>query len=218
MDANKILKQINSLTEDLIMVGLSNDQNFPHLTKGEKGIKKVSIGNLGTTLFLKDVSYKDIYNEMLRKKAYNIKMIDGALLLMEYTFKNREIIHHRLSFFPSPDLLEYQSNEEVYFEDDIYLDVLDKQVVTVPLRFDYEKDKANPVEHPVSHLTIGQYSNCRIPVSSALPPSQFVDFIIRNFYHTAYNKYCEKIRKYANEFPRTLFNEEEEIMYVSVPS
>lgn len=218
MDANKILKQINSLTEDLIMVGLSNDQNFPRLIKGEKGIKKVSIGNLGTTLFLKDVSYKDIYNEMLRKKAYNIKMIDGALLLMEYTFKNREIIHHRLSFFPSPDLLEYQSNEEIYFEDDIYLDVLDKQVVTVPLRFDYEKDKAKPVEHPVSHLTIGQYSNCRIPVSSALPPSQFVDFIIRNFYHTAYNKYCEKIRMYANEFPRTLFDEEEKMMYVSVPS
>lgn len=218
MDANKILKQINSLTEDLIMVGLSNDQNFPRLIKGEKGIKKVSIGSLGTTLFLKDVSYKDIYEEMSRKKAYNIKMIDGALLLMEYTFKNREIIHHRLSFFPSPDLLEYQSNEELYFEDDIYLDVLDKQVVTVPLRFDYEKDKANPVEHPVSHLTIGQYSNCRIPVSSALPPSQFVDFIIRNFYHTAYNKYCEKIRMYANEFPRTLFNEEEKMMYVSVPS
>ena len=218
MEANKILKQINSLTEDLIRVGLSNDQNFPRLIKDKKGIEKVSIGNLGTTLFLKDVSYKDIYDEMSRKKAYNIKMIDGALLLMEYTFKDREIIHHRLSFFPSPDLLEYQMNEEIYFEDDIYLDVLDKQVVTVPLRFDYEKEQAKPIEHPVSHLTIGQYSNCRIPVSSALPPSQFVNFVIRNFYHTAYNKYCEQIRMYTNDFPRTLFDEEEKMMYVSVPS
>lgn len=80
---------------------------------------------------------------------------------MEYTSNKRELVHHRLCFFPSPDLLEYQSHEELYLEDDIYLDILSKQVVTVPLRFDFENDsdKVCPIEHPISHLTIGQYSN-----------------------------------------------------------
>ena len=74
---------------------------------------------------------------MRKRRLFNFKMIDGALVLMEYTFNKRELIHHRLCFFPSPDLLEYQSHEELYLEDDIYLDILSKQVVTVPLRFDF---------------------------------------------------------------------------------
>lgn len=216
-DASKILLQINSLTKDLINTGLCDDQNFPHIVNLGKNMKRVCIGDLGTTMFLKNVSYRDIYYEMLKKRAFNFKMLDGALVLLEYSFRGKEMIHHRLSFFPSPDLLEYQSNEEIYLEDNIYLDILNKQVVTVPLRFDYEKDKAVPVEHPIVHLTIGQYENCRIPVSSAVPPTQFIDFILRSFYHTAHNKYCNNITRYKNEFPETLFEEEKNMMYVNVP-
>ena len=220
INANKILRQINSLTEDLITTGLCDDQNFPHVITKSKNMVSVCIGNLGTTFFLKNVPYKEIYNEMRKRRLFNFKMIDGALVLMEYTFNKRELIHHRLCFFPSPDLLEYQSHEELYLEDDIYLDILSKQVVTVPLRFDFENDpgKVCPIEHPISHLTIGQYSNCRIPVTSAMPPSHFVDFIIRNFYHTAYSKYCSEIRKYPNEFGQTPYEEEKGVTYITVPS
>lgn len=217
-DANKILIQINTLTEELIKAGLCEDQNFPRIIVGEKGQKRVCIGPLETTIFLKNVSYKDIYYEMLRKRAFNMKMIDGALLLLEYSFDNDGIYHHRLSFFPSPDLLEYQTNEEVYMEDDIYMDILEKQVVTVPIRFDFDKVNAVAVEHPVSHMTIGQYSNCRIPVTSAVSPANFVDFIVRNFYHTAYNKYCSKLSKFVNVFSNTLYESEKQIIHISVPS
>lgn len=128
MNANKIHKQLNSLTKELIQTGLCDDQNFPRIVHIGKNIKKVCIGDLGTNIFLKNISYRDIYHEMLYKRAFNFKMIDGALILLEYSFKDDEIIHHRLSFFPSPDLLEYQLNEELYLEDEIYLDILDKQV------------------------------------------------------------------------------------------
>lgn len=219
VEANKIVSQLNSLTRDLINTGLCDDQNFPRIItkKGDKQI--VSIGELGTNIFLKNIPYEEIYYEMLKRRAYNFKMLDGAMLLLEYTFQKEEIIHHRLSFFPSPDLLEYQQNEQIYMEDDIYLDILDKQVVTVPLRFDFEKQDgiATAIEHPVSHLTIGQYQNCRIPVSSAVPPSLFVDFIIRNFYHTAYNKFCDKISKYRNEFSESITETEKELIYIGVP-
>ena len=215
----RILHQINILTSDLIKTGLCDDQNFPHIIKLKNHQKKICIGELGTNIFLRNVSYKDIYYEMLRKRAYNFKMLDGAMLLLEYTFQNEEIIHHRLSFFPSPDLLEYQQNEEIYLEDDVYLDIINKQVGTVPLRFDYENQEeiAEKIEHPVSHVTIGQYENCRIPVSSAVPPSLFIDFIIRNFYHTAYHKYCSGISKYKNEFAESIYGEEKELVYIGIP-
>lgn len=217
--ATKVLSQINTLTGDLINTGLCDDQNFPHIIVSGHNRRQICIGELRTNVFLKNVSYRDIYYEMLEKRAFNVKMLDGAMILLEYTFQGQEIVHHRLSFFPSPDLLEYQQNEELYLEDDIYLDILNKQVVTVPLRFDYEKEEeiAEPVRHPVSHLTIGQYENCRIPVSSAVPPAHFIDFIIRNFYHTAYNKYCCMISKYQNEFPETIHREEKDLIYVGIP-
>lgn len=219
INANKILSQLQTLTRDLINTGLCDDQNFPCIIEQSENQKRVCIGNLRTNIFLKNIPYRDIYYEMLDHRMYNYKMIDGAMLLLEYTFQNREILHHRLSFFPSPDLLEYQQNEDLYQEDDNYLDILDKQVVTVPLRFDYEKNEKviKSVEHPISHLTIGQYENCRIPVSSAVSPSIFIDFIIRNFYHTAYNKFCDTITKYGNEFPETIDPIEKNLLYIGIP-
>lgn len=219
IDANKILSQLWAITKDLISTGLCDDQNFPRIIEQKENKKKVCVGNLSTNIFLKNVPYRDVYYEMLNKRVYNFRMIDGAMILLEYTFQNKKIIHHRLSFFPSPDLLEFQQNEEIYKEDDNYLDILDKQVVTVPLRFDYESDTdiVKLIEHPASHLTIGQYENCRIPVSSAVSPSIFVDFIIRNFYHTAYNKFCNKISKYDNEFSESINDMEKKIIYIGIP-
>lgn len=218
-DANKILQQLNKLTEDMILTSLCDDQNFPRIFNLKEEKKKVCIGEFGTNIFLKNVPYRDIYCEMLERRAYNFRMLDGAMILLEYIFQKEKIIHHRLSFFPSPDLLEFQQNEEIYLEDDIYADILNKQVVTVPLRFDYESDSdiTVPIEHPVSHLTIGQYENCRIPVSCAIPPALFIDFIVRNFYHTAYCRYCNEISKYENEFHESIKREEKNLLYVGVP-
>lgn len=219
VDATKIMAQLNTLTKDLINTGLCVDQNFPHIVIQRENKKKICIGELGTNIFLKNVPYRDVYYEMLHRRAYNLKMLDGAMLLLEYTFQKKDIIHHRLSFFPSPDLLEYQQNEEIYLEDEIYLDILDKQIVAVPFHFDFEKedDIVKPIEHPVSHLTIGQYENCRIPVSSAVPPALFIDFVIRNFYHTAYYKFCDKISKYKNEFTESILGIEKELVYIGIP-
>jgi len=92
----------------------------------------------------------------------------------------------------------------------MYLDILDQRVVTVPLRFDFDSgDAFIPVEHPKSHLTLGQYENCRIPVSSAVSPFQFMDFILRNFYHTAHTKFCERLTRYSDRFEKSILPEEE---------
>lgn len=48
--------------------------------------------------------------------------------------------------------------------DEMYLDILDQRVVTVPLRFDFDSgDAFIPVEHPKSHLTLGQYEIAAFP-------------------------------------------------------
>ena len=68
-------------------------------------------------------------------------------------------------------------------------------IVHVPLRFDYDasEDLHQIINHPKTHLTLGQYRNCRVPVSAPLPPIQFMGYLLRNFYHTAYRNYASTL-------------------------
>ena len=144
-------------------------------------------------------------------------MLDGALLTLLYRFSGDNIIAHRLSYFPAPDLLSFQDKPELYMEDEVYTDILDKRIVTVPLRFDYDNNASvySPVEHPISHLTLGQYKNCRIPVSSALTPYQFISFITTHFYHTAYIS-C-RFNVYYDKFEDSIFPEERKVLHMNTP-
>ena len=219
MDPQIILKQIKQLTVDVIEAGICDAQNFPSLTRSPGRISEIGISSVDNSIFLKNIPYSEMYSELLKRKHYNIKMIDGALISLLYRFQNNDIIAHRLSFFPAPNLEVFQNEPELYLEDDIYLEFLDKRIVTVPLRFDFDSgDAFIPVEHPKSHLTLGQYENCRIPVSSAVSPYQFMEFILRNFYHTAQNKSCIHLTKYTDKFEKSIVPEEESLIHVCTSS
>lgn len=166
-------------------------------------------------IVLKNITYEEMYNELMENRIFNIKMIDGALIQMQYKFKDNIIEKHRLAFFPSPNLPIYQNYSNMFCGDDRYIDVLDKRVVTVPLRFDFDDSEneygekvAIPVEHPISHLTIVQYKNCRIPITSALTPYQFMEFIVRNFYNTEYESYSKQLGRSDKYFDESICEEE----------
>lgn len=217
----QIYKQISAITADLIGLSLCDHQNFPTLTQVSARQTEISFSgaaNLGVVL--KNVSYEVIYEELKRTKSYNLKMIDGALIQIMYKFLDEKIAAHRLAFFPSPDLLEYQNNPGIYELDEIYAEVIMKNVVTLPIRFDFDVSDEIFIElhHPKSHLTLGQYSNCRIPVSGPITPSIFMDFILRNFYNTAHRKFCGEMSRFEDIFDSTITKIENEVMHVKVSS
>ncbi len=39
------------------------------------------------------------------------------------------------------------------------------------------------MHHPFSHITLGEYKNCRIPADRPVSPMQFVRFIMEHFYY-----------------------------------
>mgnify|MGYP000849249999 FL=1 len=219
--ATSILKHIEQLTRKMIEIGLSEDQNFPSKKEYSGKIEEIGVQtwNSDSSIFLKSIPYQEMYRTLCEQRIFNIKMIDGALIHMQYRFKNKKIENHRLSFFPAPNLEVFQNEPNIYIEDEIYNDILDKRIVTVPLRFDFDirEEVSSPIIHPVSHFTIGQYKNCRIPVSSALTPYQFLKFIIMNFYNTAYEKYSEKISIKKDCFDITIYPEEKEIINICTP-
>ncbi len=211
--------QVERLTADLIKCSLCEEQKFPSIREEPSNIKKIDFGKSDLSIVLKNEPYQKIYNELLRTQAYNLRMIDGALIQLMYTFQNNSLQSHRLAFFPSPYLEEFQNNPEIYEEDSIYADIIKKNIVPFPLRFDFNcsEEIVRIVDHPQSHLTLGQYKNCRIPVSAPLTPSMFIDFILRNFYNTAYNKFSDKIRKHNEVFANTIHNLEKGLSYVQLP-
>ena len=150
MMKQKIIKQIENITSSLIKVGLSVEQNFPSSQNGSIYIN----GKQDLSIALKNISYKEIYTVLEKDKNYNIKMIDGALIQLMYLFEEDKLIKYRLAFFPSPSLEEFQNNSEIYEIDEIYADVIAKNILPVPIRFDYDPKSSIKIEHPSSHLTI----------------------------------------------------------------
>lgn len=141
-----------------------------------------------------EIAYDEIYQHLREVRAFNVKMLDGALMQMMYLFADGVVRRHRLAFFPAPHLEEFQNNQEIYLDDEIDADVVARNVVPFPVRFDYDaRVDRRDAAHPLSHLTLGQYRNCRIPVSAPVTPSRFVDFILRNFYHTAFIRYADRL-------------------------
>jgi len=210
---NKIKQQINNITSKLIEVGLSVEQNFPSIKDNSVYIS----GNKDLSIALKNISYQEIYSELDKEKNYNIKMIDGALIQFMYAFDGDELKKYRLAFFPSPTLEEFQNNSEIYETDEIYADIISKNIVTTPIRFDYDPSNHISVEHPKSHLTIGQYKNCRIPIVTPITPNIFMDFILRNFYNTAHNKFSTTLNfDKIILFDNCINDDEQKILHVSI--
>jgi len=217
MTPQQTLKQITKLTEALVGLSLSNEQNFPTTHGKPSAAFEISVSTAaGMSIALKNVAYRDIYGELEKARCFNVKMIDGALVSLRYRFQAGAVCEHSLAYFPSPDLEQFQNAREIYLDDELFADVVAKNIVPFPIRFDFSNDegKFEEVHHPYSHLTLGQYTNCRIPVCSPLGPLAFGGFILRNFYNTAFRKYSAEFPTCEVGFANTITAKERKIPHV----
>jgi hypothetical protein len=217
MKPKETLKQLEQLTTSLVGLSLSNDQNLPSTHGKVNGDFEITVNNAASiTLALKNLAYRNIYEELDKARCFNYKMLDGALVTLCYRFRDRQVCEHALAYFPSPDLEHFQNDPELYLQDEIYADVIARNIVPFPIRFDFSDDSKKFVEihHPYSHLTLGQYENCRIPVCAPVSPLTFGGFILRNFYNTAFRKYSDDIPAAKLFFPNTITANERKIPHV----
>ncbi|MDJ0660884.1 MAG: DUF2290 domain-containing protein [Crocosphaera sp.] len=212
-----ILNDIQNMTTQLIIVGLSVQQNFPICKSFPDKLYQVTYANMqDLSIVLKNRKYEEIYDELESNNNFNIKMIDGTLLQILYTYQKKKLISHRLAFFPSPYLESFQNEPEIYEDDEIYADILEKNIMAVPIRFDYDPKNFQELDHPKCHLTLGQFKNCRIPVSLPITPSLFISFILRNFYNTAFQKFSNELIFQDALFDETITNLEKNLLHLAI--
>lgn len=181
----EIISQIERLTGCLIENSFSCDYNFSSIKPYSEGFTIISWdkeANISET-FDTNLSYKEVYDICRERRYFTLLLVDEAIIQFYYKFKDGVLLNHRIAFLPSPYLEEFQNNPDLYIDDLIYAEVINKSLVPSPIRFDYDKKSFVDMEHPQSHMTIGQYQNCRIPVKSALTPFQFINLIFNNFYN-----------------------------------
>lgn len=188
MNSNGVLSQINELTRRLILASLCVKHFHPTVKKLKQD--QLAIGmRVAQTIALKDLTYDNVYEEINGNEAYHLKLIDGGLMAFQYLFDSSgQLVEHRLAFFPCPSLPSADDAPALYQEDELYADITSRRIVRFPIRFDYSPGSHRDVVHPASHMTLGQYDSCRIPVSGPVSPSSFGMFIIRNFYARAYTR------------------------------
>lgn len=167
------------------------------------------------------VPYAVLYDDLVDARAYDLRFLDGALAQVQYEFDSNgaKLRRARVAFLPSPDLTPYQEDPGLYLHDEVYGDVVDPRVVPVPLRFDFDS-RANVVKdflHPHSHMTIGQYPHCRVPLSSALTPHFFVELILRSFYRTNTKLHTDTLPTPRVHMPKTITPKEERYAHLALP-
>lgn len=192
MNPDGVRQQIEGLIERLVAASISVKQFYPSIKEYEGGL--VSIGRqMSGGIALRDIAYENVYRDLELNEAYDVKLVDGGLLLFQYKFDgNKILLQHRLAYFPSPVLPTIEEAPSLYENDELYGDIIARRIVRFPVRFDYAPDQKVDVLHPASHMTLGQYESCRIPVTGPLTPNAFGMFIVRNFYCRAYIKHKNK--------------------------
>ncbi len=215
-----IRRQAEAVLTQLIAIGLAGDYNG--IIRRSLSVSHSELTFPGSThlsLALKDKAYLEIYESLAAERAYCALLPDGAMIQMSYVFNEGNLERHRLAFFPSPHLEDFQRDPSIYMEEEMYSDVVGRNVVPFPIRFDFDCREGiwKELEHPQSHMTLGQYEECRIPVSAPITPYRFVDFILRNFYQSAFIEYSKGFAVMRDEFDDCVQKLEEEVVHVRIP-
>lgn len=220
MNIGQTRLEISECISRLVKTSLSVQQFTPSTYENSESTILGLPSSANYSIAMKNIPYSDIYNELNRNNSFHIKMIDGALISFQYLFTSdgTTLKKHILSFFPSPELPSQEEHPILYETNDIYIDLLQSNIVRFPVRFDFDPSSFKEVIHPKSHATFGQYMNCRIPVDKAVAPNKFIMFLLRNFYSNSYvrNKNTfEKKSKWVSH-PETITPREREISHIAI--
>ena len=220
MTPQTTLDQINRLVRHLVETGLADDQRSA-FRRGTALVEVTFDGAGQVSAALGNASYVEVYEVFARDRVFNAKLLDGALIQMMYRFTDNELEQHRLAFFPAPHLEQFGRDPELYLEDRLYADIVGRSVLPLPVRFDFDArgDRHREVRHPKSHLTLGEYAECRIPVSAPLTPYRFVDFILRSFYQSrSGDGFVARLPRFVGGFANSITPAERGVLHVVVPS
>ena len=209
------------MTDLIIFVtenGLSVDQNMPFEVHRTGDVVDVTHSGNPMSFMLRNRPYKELHAEALSSKSYLFRLFDDSLFQMSFQVGAGELLRSRAAYLPPPSFDTFHESVELFEEDLMFADIIDRRIVAVPLRVDYDV-RENVVisrQHPKSHFTLGQFDGCRLPLSAPITPTLFVELILRMFYSKALATCSKPVPSSSYRFKRCLDTREERETHVHI--
>ena len=129
------------------------------------------------------------YLQILDGNSYSAVFDDGAVVIIQVTFRQNDLYSHRYLYIPCPVAQEHISSREhgVLLADWVRKIINEQGIDSIKssgyLRFDCVREYEQPTKepHPISHMTFISGS-CRVPVYRPLTIASFFNFVFDNYY------------------------------------
>jgi len=216
--ADVLLKEMNDLIIFVAENGLSVDQNIPYEVHRIGDVVDITHNGNSMAYMLRNRSYREMYADALSSSSYLFRLFDDSLVQMSFQVKAGELLRSRAAYLPPPSFDVFQESIELFAEDLIFADIIDRRVVAVPIRIDYDVRDHVVVsrEHPKSHFTLGQFEGCRLALSAPITPTLFIDLVLKMFYSKALATCSTPVPSSKYRFKRCLDAREERDTHIHV--
>lgn len=213
-----VKRDMDGITARLIERGLGDDANFSIVERSGDMTDVTFLGAEHISIAMGDIDYSDLHRELSARRSYSFKLLDGGLVQTTYRFRGEQLVQHRLAYYPSPNLQSFRDDPDSYMRDELFVDIVSRQIVPFPIRFDFDGRDGVFKDVLQSHLTLGDMKGCRVPVTSPLTPRWFIEFVLRYFYQTEKHEFVGQLPPHSCKFQATISNTERQIIHSFSPS
>jgi hypothetical protein len=190
MSPAKLRSEIQAFIEQAWGAGLVRESNFPTVQVTGRGTSYVSwSGEVSGGVGDRNGPSLSDYADLVKRKQYTLLLLDYSFLQISFVVDERQILWHRLVYYPCPLTTNEDEDGDIPILDLIDLlderEIIDRLRQETPLRFEFDPAAATE-DHPASHLHMSR-NCCRIPVYAPLTLGHFIRFIFKHFYPTVWN-------------------------------
>lgn len=135
----------------------------------------------------------DHYRAMLNQRDFCLCFADGGLVQIRYDIEDKDIVSHRLCYFPCPFSFDSGDTEGIALCDVPLLFSADELRarfrLASPIRFDFDADFTDD-RHAHSHVSLNK-DTFRLPAYGPVSVGHFFRFILRYFYEMEFANLSE---------------------------
>lgn len=141
-----------------------------------------------TSIFDDYMGVHELLKEFLEKRQFSVELYDKSLFQFECIVNNNKVEKMRMLFVKKDNITwEFEQVEmnDVNEDNEWFENILG---VPILIRIDYDPEEYVDMKHSKAHMTLSNAKNCRIPMKTFFMFSDFVCFILDNFYDIQINK------------------------------
>lgn len=144
--------------------------------------------NESNILYDRHLPIEKIMDILLENKEYNLLLYDRSIIKYQLAIRNGKICKERLIFIKKHNYLWTKDEINKKDIDDFGVDWFQEEIsIPIVIRIDYDSENYEDIIHPITHMTLSNYEECRIPMMGAVTLYNFVNFVLNFFYNDNLN-------------------------------